>query len=192
VLLSLTIPDMNVNGQMAAEGGSNARRYCDGTSDGNRHPATGQDTDDTACQLYSEPASTASISSIVIGDDSQPFGVGDPPALKEDNVLISETPQADEPECAAVAKLVANLGFGVILKNDHGGLAFGQCRHPRQKFVVFFAGRSIRPEHPAGPIVQGFNDQRGVVLVVKRPRRSRAGVRDDGQSHKGQCGADVE
>ena len=51
----------------------------------------------------------APISSIVVGDDSQPFGVGDAQALKDDNVPISKAPQADEPVCAAVAKLVANL-----------------------------------------------------------------------------------
>ena len=128
----------------------------------------------------------ASLSSVVIGEDSQPFGVGDALALKEDNVPISDIPQADEPVCAAVAKLVANLWFGVILKNDHGCLAMGQCRGPRQKMVVVFADRNIRSEHPAGLVVPGVNDQCSFVVVVKRLRRSRAGGRDNSQSHEGQ------
>ena len=64
---------------------------------------------------------------------------------------ISDIPQADEPVCAAVAKLVANLWFGVIFKNDHGCLAMGQCRGPRQKLVVVFGIRKaiLKSNSPA-------------------------------------------
>jgi hypothetical protein len=71
------------------------------------------------------PLRQVTNSSIVSDQGGQPFRIGDVHALKEDNVLISEILQANNPGCAAVAKLVAKLLFGIILKNDHGGLMLG-------------------------------------------------------------------
>ena len=58
---------------------------------------------------FSNQPQPASFSSIVFDEDSQPFGVSDALALKEDNAPISDIPQADEPVCAAIVKLVANF-----------------------------------------------------------------------------------
>ena len=133
----------------------------------------------------------ATNSSIVSDQSGQPFRIGDVHALKEDDVLISEILQANNPGCAAVAKLVAKLLFGIILKNDHGGLMLGQCHCLGQKLVIAFPGRWGRLQHLAGLVVPGLNDQCGVVGVVKRPGRGCTGGCDDGQSHNGQQGADV-
>jgi len=57
----------------------------------------------------------ALISSIVFDEDFQPFGVGDALALKEDNVLISETAQANEPKKKAASNLF--WAYGDLFKN---------------------------------------------------------------------------
>ena len=106
------------------------------------------------------------VLSIISDQGGQPFRIGDIHALKEDNVLISEILQANNPGGAAVAKLVAKLLFGIILKNDHGCLMLGQCHRPGQKLVITFLGRGGRLKHLAGLVVPGLNDQCGIVGVA--------------------------
>jgi hypothetical protein len=80
-----------------------------------------------------QPAPTPSK---VFGESYQPFRVGDASALKEDNVLISETPQPDEPGRAANTVLAANPRLGVIFQNYHGCLVLGQGHGSCQDGVV--------------------------------------------------------
>jgi hypothetical protein len=130
----------------------------------------------------------ASISSIVFDEDFQPFEVGGALTLKEDNVPISETPQANEPKRAAIAELGANPWFGVILQDYDGRLVLGQFHGLFQKLVAILPARGGWLQHLASPVIQRFNNQCRVVGVVKGlwRLRGRAGGRDNSQSHKGQ------
>ena len=106
------------------------------------------------------------IPSIIFDEGGQTFGVADVSALKEDNVLISEIPQADEPGCAAVSELAANFQFGVILQNHDGRLVLGQFHGIFQKFVAIHLVRGGWLQHLASPSIQRFNNQCRIVGVV--------------------------
>jgi hypothetical protein len=130
----------------------------------------------------------ASLSSLVFDDDFQPFGVAHALALKEDNVLISETPQANEPKRAAIAELRVNPWFGVIFQNHDGSLVLGERLRFCQKLIAILPDGDGWLQHLARPLLQRFNNQCRIVGVVKGwwRLRGRAGGRDNSQSHKGQ------
>jgi hypothetical protein len=107
------------------------------------------------------------IPSFVIDEGGQTFGVADAFALKEDNVLISEVPQANEPKCAAVAELGAKLWLGVILQNHDSRLVLGQIHGIGQKLVAILRAGSGWLQHLAGPAIQRFNNQCCIVGAVK-------------------------
>ena len=94
------------------------------------------------------------IPSIVFDEGDQTFGVADVSALKENNVLISKIPQANEPKCAAIAELGAKPRLGVILQNYDSRLMLGQFHGFCQNLVAILTARDGGLQHLAGPAFQ--------------------------------------
>jgi hypothetical protein len=130
----------------------------------------------------------ALISSIVFDEGCQTFSVADVSALKKENVLISETAQANEPKRAAIAELFANPWFGVILKNHHGCLMLGQFHGLCQKLVAVLSDGDGWLQHLTRPTLQRFNNQCRIVGVVKGlwRLRGRTGGQHDCQTRESQ------
>jgi len=98
------------------------------------------------------------LPSIVFDEGCQTFRVADASALKEDNVLISETPQPNEPKSAAITELGAKLRLIVILQNYDSRLVLGQIHGFCQKLVAIFLARGGWLQHLASPGIQRYNN----------------------------------
>ena len=106
--------------------------------------------------------------------------------MQKDNMFVAQLPQADDPGRAAIAKLVANVFLGIILKYDHGCLVLRQCPGVGHQIVVALFVRGGRLKRPGGLAVKGLDHQSGAVGVVKRSRRRRAGGQENGSDRQSQ------
>ena len=108
-------------------------------------------------------------------------------ALEENDVLITEGAQTDEPRRAAIAELIADLGFGVVLKDDYGGLVLRKSARGVQDLVVGDRSGGGGLNEPAHATVQGVNDEGGAVRTMIGLGRYRggAGRQENGQGQQG-------